>query len=69
VAKADQPASLFPDPPAGAFVAWRRPRGGRWKQVGSAESEADTWTLLYEAMDADRSGSWDNCVLPRGEKP
>jgi len=57
---------LFPDPP---WVAWRRCSGGKWREVGGADSEADAWALLYEAMDRVRSGAWDNTVLPRGQRP
>jgi hypothetical protein len=63
------PGLLYPVPPESAFVAWRRPSGGRWRKVAESDSYADCWSALYEAMGEVTSGSWDNVVLPSGQKP
>jgi hypothetical protein len=67
----DKSVALFaaaqPAPPA--FLAWRRPHGGRWQAVASGATEAEASKALHEIMKQDRSGSFDSQVLPRGERP
>lgn len=64
-----RPGELFSDPIPPEWVAWQRPTGGRWHKEAESDSEVDCWTALYEAMDAVKSGSWDSCVLPYGQRP
>jgi hypothetical protein len=55
--------------PPPAFIAWRRPHGGRWQAVASGSTEAEASKALHEITMKDRSGSFDSQVLPRGERP
>lgn len=66
-----RPGELFPAPLA-RWVAWRRPSWAArrvWVRVAEADTEAEAWQRLYAVMDQARFGSWDNVVLPEGEKP
>jgi hypothetical protein len=61
--------SLYPPPPP-LWIGWRRPKGGRWREVSRGESEAAAWRGLYRAMDTGpKSGAFDSVVLPESVKP
>ena len=63
-------SELFADPPdAPVWVGWRRPAGGVWRPVAEGSTEEEAWARLYHRMAAVSSGTFDNAVPPRGQKP
>lgn len=55
--------------PSATWIGWRRPSGERWRAVSSGDTEAEASARLLAVADRDRSGHYDNVVLPQGIKP
>jgi hypothetical protein len=63
----DTPTTTVADPTI--WLAWRRPRRGRWQVVATGQTEREAVERLLDAMAWTSGGSWDSVVLPRGQEP
>jgi hypothetical protein len=53
----------------GTFQGWRRRRGGRWWVECSADTEAECFRRLLDVAERDAAGSFDQVILPAGDRP